>query len=172
MCSPVPLPVTPCILSAELTSFFVPWLFVCLKIQSTLKSQIRKIPDCFSRSRTFLTEYIHHLEMIQQRLGGMPPGNPSPVFPATRRLWSGQSRRWLGCSLVSLVSICPADQPPEVPGGGLVEVPVQAPEGWGGVKGTPRGVAGSSTRWALRAAHTAITPGKFTGCRLFSFSSS
>ncbi|KAF4020687.1 hypothetical protein G4228_012561 [Cervus hanglu yarkandensis] len=28
-----------------------------------------------------LTEYIHHLEMIQQRLGGMPPGNQSPVFP-------------------------------------------------------------------------------------------
>ncbi|KAM6224064.1 pericentrin [Rhynchocyon petersi] len=27
-----------------------------------------------------LTEYIHHLEMIQQRLGGIPPGNKNPSF--------------------------------------------------------------------------------------------
>ncbi|XP_058152366.1 pericentrin isoform X3 [Dasypus novemcinctus] len=32
-----------------------------------------------------LTEYIHHLEMIQQRLGGIPPDSSSKI-PATRRL--------------------------------------------------------------------------------------
>lgn len=48
---------------------------------------------------------------------------------------------------------------------------VQAPEGWGGVKGTPRGGCRLKHQMGLRAFVSHGRHAVFTGCRLFSFSS-
>ena len=74
-----------CILSAELTSFLSLGCLCVWRSSPPSNPRSERSLTASQDPEHSLTEYIHHLEMIQQRLGGMPPGNPSSVFACDPR---------------------------------------------------------------------------------------